>query len=269
MKIQLKRSNVLEDGSAKKPLADQLEYGELAVNYNATDPTIFIKSSDNSIVSIAGASASSSAPDLEEVLKVGNQSTTNGILIGGTAELPNFEISTSGNVASLGYYRSTRATDTDTAFETRFNSAISYKVLGNGSVASGGTIDSTTDQSTAKIFLNAVTGNIRSLSANINGVLTATGSVTASSTLTVTDTLQALAATTLKGAVTAESSLTVLGNSGFSNTTINGTFTAASGATVTGTLSVSGVSTLANTTAGVVTATTYNLGALSVLPESS
>ena len=64
MKIQLKRSNVLEDGSAKKPLADQLEYGELAVNYNATDPTIFIKASDNSIIHIAGANASTSTTTL-------------------------------------------------------------------------------------------------------------------------------------------------------------------------------------------------------------
>ena len=41
MKIQLKRSNVLEGGAAKKPTAAQMEYGELAVNYNTADPTIF------------------------------------------------------------------------------------------------------------------------------------------------------------------------------------------------------------------------------------
>ena len=34
MKIQLKRSSVLDGGTAKAPLAEQMEYGELAINYN-------------------------------------------------------------------------------------------------------------------------------------------------------------------------------------------------------------------------------------------
>ena len=50
MKIQLKRSNVLENGSAKAPTAAQMEYGELAVNYNSSDPVIFIKDSSNGII---------------------------------------------------------------------------------------------------------------------------------------------------------------------------------------------------------------------------
>ena len=50
MKIQLKRSNVLENGNAKSPTAAQMEYGELAVNYNSTDPVIFIKDSSNEII---------------------------------------------------------------------------------------------------------------------------------------------------------------------------------------------------------------------------
>ena len=52
MKIQLKRSNVLEGGSAKTPTAAQMEYGELAVNYNSKDPVIFIKDSDDNIIRI-------------------------------------------------------------------------------------------------------------------------------------------------------------------------------------------------------------------------
>lgn len=52
MKIQLKRSNVLEGGKAKQPTAAQMAYGELAVNYNTADPTIFIKDSANGIVAI-------------------------------------------------------------------------------------------------------------------------------------------------------------------------------------------------------------------------
>ena len=61
MKIQLKRSNVLELGSAKEPTKEQMEYGELAVNYNSSDPAIFVKASDgagnDSIVRIAGTGA--------------------------------------------------------------------------------------------------------------------------------------------------------------------------------------------------------------------
>ena len=52
MKIQLKRSNVLEGGKAKQPTASQMEYGEVAVNYNSQDPTLFIKDSSNGIVAI-------------------------------------------------------------------------------------------------------------------------------------------------------------------------------------------------------------------------
>lgn len=52
MKIQLKRSNVLENGKAKQPTSAQMAYGELAVNYNTADPTIFIKDSANGIVAI-------------------------------------------------------------------------------------------------------------------------------------------------------------------------------------------------------------------------
>ncbi len=53
MKIQLKRSNVLENGVAKTPTAGQMEYGEMAVNYNTTDPALFIKDSGNNIVRIS------------------------------------------------------------------------------------------------------------------------------------------------------------------------------------------------------------------------
>ena len=54
MKIQLKRSSVLQSGAAKEPTTAQLEYGELAVNYNTTDPAIFLKDSNNNIIRISG-----------------------------------------------------------------------------------------------------------------------------------------------------------------------------------------------------------------------
>ena len=46
MKIQLKHSNVLDTGAAKQPTAPNMLDGEIAVNFNATDPAIFIKNSD-------------------------------------------------------------------------------------------------------------------------------------------------------------------------------------------------------------------------------
>ena len=54
MKLQLKRSNVLESGAAKEPTSSQLEYGELAINYNTTDPAIFLKDSNNNVIRISG-----------------------------------------------------------------------------------------------------------------------------------------------------------------------------------------------------------------------
>jgi len=52
MKIQLKRSNALDGGQAKQPTPAQMEYGELAVNYNKDDPSVFLKDSDNNIVQV-------------------------------------------------------------------------------------------------------------------------------------------------------------------------------------------------------------------------
>jgi len=53
MKIQLKRSNVLDGGVAKEPTAAQMEFGELAVNYNAADPVLFLKDSANGIIRVS------------------------------------------------------------------------------------------------------------------------------------------------------------------------------------------------------------------------
>lgn len=57
MKIQLKRSGVLDGTDAKAPSNAQLDYGELAVNYNADDPAIFLKDSNNAVIRISGEGA--------------------------------------------------------------------------------------------------------------------------------------------------------------------------------------------------------------------
>ena len=48
---------MLDGGSAKVPTSAQLEYGELAVNFNNADPVLFIKDSNNAVIRIAGAGA--------------------------------------------------------------------------------------------------------------------------------------------------------------------------------------------------------------------
>ena len=57
MKLQLKRSNVLDNGKAKEPTPPYVEYGELCVNYNTSDPALFIKDSNDTIIRIAGRGA--------------------------------------------------------------------------------------------------------------------------------------------------------------------------------------------------------------------
>ena len=55
MKIQNKRSKVLDGLTAKEPTAGQTDYGEICVNFNAADPALFIKTApDDKIIRIAG-----------------------------------------------------------------------------------------------------------------------------------------------------------------------------------------------------------------------
>jgi len=56
-KIQLKKSTILDGANALEPTNTQMLFGELAVNYNADDPCIFFKDSDESIIRIAGKNA--------------------------------------------------------------------------------------------------------------------------------------------------------------------------------------------------------------------
>ena len=48
-----KNSNVVNDGSPKLPLAENIEYGEIAVNYAADNETISLKNSSNQIVTFS------------------------------------------------------------------------------------------------------------------------------------------------------------------------------------------------------------------------
>ena len=60
----------MSGNNAKEPSISQLEYGELAVNYNSKDPSIFIKTKVDSggedLVKIAGANSLAGYPDLDD-----------------------------------------------------------------------------------------------------------------------------------------------------------------------------------------------------------
>ena len=63
---------------------------------------------------------------------------------------------TSGNIIlDAGYVRADRATSQDAAFEARVGDTLKCKILAGGGIAIGGTIDESTTQSDANIFLNA------------------------------------------------------------------------------------------------------------------
>ena len=53
MKIQLKRSSTTTNGAAKAPTSGQMDYGDLAVNFAAEDPAIFVKDSNDNIIRIS------------------------------------------------------------------------------------------------------------------------------------------------------------------------------------------------------------------------
>ena len=78
MKIQHKRSNQLDGGLAKQPTSEFMEYGELAVNFNETDPAIFLKDSNDNIVRIAGAGAEG----VNDVIVSATAPSTTGLLEG-------------------------------------------------------------------------------------------------------------------------------------------------------------------------------------------
>ena len=85
MKLQLKRSSVLDSGSAKAPTAGQMEYGELAVNYNTADVQLFIKDSDNNVVSVTALYAPLASPAFTGTVTGPTINASTALQIGGVA----------------------------------------------------------------------------------------------------------------------------------------------------------------------------------------
>ena len=96
MKIQLKRSNVLDSGSAKAPTDSQMEYGELAVNYSSIDPSIFLKTSSNNIVKIAGAGGLSGQWSSDGAGNIYPSNISSNVLFGGISALAPASINSAG-----------------------------------------------------------------------------------------------------------------------------------------------------------------------------
>jgi len=84
VKIQLKRSDALNAGSAQPPSSEQMLYGELAVNYSSADPSLFIKDSNDNIIKLIGESSSTSYWENNGQGGIYPISSTTDVLIGGT-----------------------------------------------------------------------------------------------------------------------------------------------------------------------------------------
>lgn len=80
--VQHAKSNRIENGKAKLPTPDQIEYGEIAINYAADHETISIKNSNNSIVTFLSSNQS------QEKLENGvNIKTINGETLLGSGDI--------------------------------------------------------------------------------------------------------------------------------------------------------------------------------------
>ena len=89
MKIQLKRSNVLDGSTAKEPTAAQMEFGELAVNYNNGDPAVFLKDSNENVIRIAGKGAIGTD---DRYVEVTGDNMTGDLTLGADPAAPNITL---------------------------------------------------------------------------------------------------------------------------------------------------------------------------------
>ena len=158
MKIQLKRSNVLENSAAKAPTASQMEYGEIAINYNAADPAIFIKDSTNQVIRVT---------NLEEI---GDGQINIDPGVGITASGSNAKANQTGNTTRVLGVNTTWLTDYINGWGTTnvFNGQINVNA-GDGLTASGSNGKANQSTNTTRIlgidttwltnFINTWAGN--------------------------------------------------------------------------------------------------------------
>ena len=246
MKIQLKRSSVLSgDDTAKQPTPEQMEYGELAVNYNVTDPSIFLKGSDNSIIKIAGEGAAGGDQTLQEVCSNGSSTTTE------------LEVN--------------RPNDQGQAFIAKANGILKYIVGSDGGVA----IATDSNGLNPQIALNADGTASFTSNADVGGKLNVTGNTTVATdkiVLNADGTSTFAGNSTFSGKVVVGGGATAGSNQGvdlepsgfISVTQTTGTNTAFAAYT-----EGNSTPTFSITAAGNLFATAYDIPSLSTLPTLS
>ena len=106
MKFQLKKSDEISGTSALAPNTSYLEFGEIVVNYNAADPKLFFKLSDNSLGQI-GITTSAGTPTTLEA--TGSSAVIPKVVLNrsqGTVSSPSDLVdgNTIGTVVAKGYY---------------------------------------------------------------------------------------------------------------------------------------------------------------------
>ena len=180
MKIQLKRSNVLDGGKAKEPTAAQMEYGELAVNYSEDDPAVFLKDSNDAVIRIAGSGAEGS--DLQSVTDKGN-TTTNGATFAGTVQVgPGQNTDSYHSTINPGgvYVYTPDGTTTTPVFLVKEGADTSVEFTGEGAASFAGQVDCSSDgNNVASLVSNGYFQSARTLgtSSVLEGQLNGTSTV--------------------------------------------------------------------------------------------
>ena len=204
MKIQLKRSNVIDNGAAKEPTASQMEYGELAVNYSEADPAIFIKDSTDNIIRIAGAGANGDTelPESggdphqpgttdDRYVELTGDNMTGNLTLGTdkiTLNATDGSIAAAGDVTSDGYLRTTSFVNCDAYTPNRIFLGADlnnkqwgyYSTKADGTLAAGIGLDGT-----ATFAENVKVGGTLPDAPNIS--LNADGTASFEKTVTITD----------------------------------------------------------------------------------
>lgn len=141
LKIKHKRSAVA--GSAPTPL--QLEDGELAVNYNDTDPAIYLKDSAGAVVKIAGDGAigggewERTGTELSPKTAGDDVFTSGDVKVGGTTGAPNITLNADGS-AEIARGNFLFKTDGTAAFSPRPNTGTSLLIQRGGTDTTGSPI---------------------------------------------------------------------------------------------------------------------------------
>jgi len=209
-KIQHKRSSVINSSEAKEPTAAQMEYGELAVNFNFQDPTIFIKDSGDEIVAFRPAN------DVDISINPGT-----GLLASGDNPTTNQKLPTT-RVLSIDQ------SWLNTAVDSRIGTGDIIINAGNGLSASGNNASANQTVNTTRVLSVAAADNTINVSASgikvVEANLSAVPNATLAANATALSTSRTLWGQSFDGTSNVSGNLSgVTGITGTSAFTINNT----------------------------------------------